>query len=179
MNNKDFFSKLASVGPDGKFMSYKNNDNRNENKNENNNENYNKKMHNNIKQKSDEIRQQEVKSTTVVDDEEEGQLAVDVYATPSMFVIESVIAGVKSEDIDVAITIDSVTISGKRTKDDRDSEREYLCQECFWGKFSRTIILPSEIDSEHAIASFKNGILRVTLHKILRDKPKKLKIRFD
>lgn len=175
MNDKDFFSKLAGVGPDGKFTNYKNNSNGNRNRNRNGNGN--KKMNTNIKQKLDEVEQQEVE--TVDNDEEEGQLAIDVYATPSVFVIESAIAGVKGDDIDVAITIDSVTIKGKRTKEDKDSEKEYLYQECFWGRFGRTIILPSEIDSDRATASFKNGVLRVVLPKILRNKPKKLRVRFD
>jgi len=172
MNDKDFFSKLAGVGPDGKFTSYKSNGNgKNGNGQNSNNKvetnSINKTMADNLEEKNEAV------------DEEEGQLAVDVYATLSAFVIESAIAGVKGDDIDVAITIDSVTIRGKRTKEEKDAEKEYLYQECFWGRFGRTIILPSEIDSDRATASFKNGVLRVVLPKILRDKPRKLRVRSD
>lgn len=195
MNEKDFFSKLAGVGPDGKFTGfssadssknnfYKPNKGNNGNGNGKNGENENKvetnlndkKMVGNFKQKSDDA---ERKENEAIDEGEEGQLAVDVYLTPAAFVIETAIAGVKGDDIDVAITIDSVTIKGRRTKEEKDSEREYLYQECFWGRFGRTVILPSEIDADRAVASFKNGILRVALPKILRDRPKKLRVRFD
>lgn len=183
MDEKNFFAKLAGVGPDGKFSGFSNSV-----KNNISNEINGRQSGKNFKLTADENSSEEnIKmekdlknnNSEVVEEQEEGQLAVDVYATDTSYVIESAIAGVKGEDIDVSITIDSVTINGKRSKEDKDSNKEYLCQECFWGKFTRTVILPQEIDADRAVASFKNGILRIVLPKIIRDKPKKLRVRFD
>lgn len=112
-------------------------------------------------------------------EEGEGQLTIDVYQTPEEVVVESTIAGVKPEDLDISITNEAVTIRGKREKTETIKDEDYFYQECYWGKFSRSIILPQEIDSEKAVASLKNGILVIRLPKLNRQKAKKLKIKFD
>ena len=109
--------------------------------------------------------------------ESEGQLTIDVYQTHNDIVIKSTIAGVKPEDIDVAITNDMVTIKGKRQKDEEVKTEEYYYQECYWGSFSRSVILPVEVDSDSAQASMKNGILTIRLPKIEKTKTKKLKVK--
>lgn len=91
-----------------------------------------------------------------------GQLAVDVYEKNRAMVIRAAIAGVRAEDIDVSVNNDMVTIKGVRRLDEEEPG-SYLYQECFWGGFSRTIILPSDVKAEGVKASIKNGILRVTL----------------
>ena len=96
-------------------------------------------------------------------DEPEGELALDVYQTPGAFVIESAIAGVNPEDIDVSITPESINIKGKRVKEEKVKTENYIHQECFWGKFSRSIILPQEVDPDKAQAGIKNGVLKITL----------------
>ena len=111
--------------------------------------------------------------------DEDGQLAIDVYQTPDEIVIESAIAGVKPEDLDIDISPDSITIRGKRLKEKRVSDEDYFYQECYWGKFSRSVILPQEVDAEKADAALKNGVLIVRLPKLDRQKSKKLKIKFD
>ena len=112
------------------------------------------------------------------DEGPEGQLTVDVYQTPDDIVIESAIAGVKPEDIDINVTNDSISIRGARHHD-KEEESDYLYQECYWGRFARSIILPQEIDPENAQVSFRNGILTVRLPKANRKKARKLKIRID
>ena len=111
-----------------------------------------------------------------VSDESEGQLTIDVYQTPSHIVIESTIAGVKDEDLDIDITAESVTIKGRREREEMVSGDDYIYQECYWGRFSRSIILPQEIDPENAEATLKNGILTIRLPKIDRQKAKKLRV---
>lgn len=98
-------------------------------------------------------------------DDYEGQLAVDVYQTKTTIVIRAAIAGVQAEDIDVSVNNDMVTIKGTRHVDDSVDTDAYLYQECYWGGFSRTIILPVEVKADKVSASLKNGILRVTLPK--------------
>ncbi len=112
-------------------------------------------------------------------EEGEGQLTIDVYQTPEEIVVESTIAGVKPEDLDISITSEAVTIRGKREKQETVQDEDYFYQECYWGRFSRSIILPQEIDSDKAVASIKNGILTIKLPKLNRQKTKKLKVKFD
>lgn len=112
-------------------------------------------------------------------DEAEGELAIDVYSTPASLVIESAIAGVKPEDIDVSISPESITIRGKRERIDKIKTESYIHQECYWGRFSRTIILPQEIDPDKSQANIKNGVLKITLPKANKEKTKKIKIKFE
>lgn len=112
-------------------------------------------------------------------DESEGELTVDVYQTATNFVIESTIAGVKPEDIDISLTPESITIKGKREKEERVKTENYIHQECYWGRFSRTIILPQEIDTDKTHAGIKNGVLKVTLPKLNKSKSKKIKVKFE
>ena len=94
-----------------------------------------------------------------------GQLAVDVYQTKDEIVIKSTIAGVKPEDIDIAINNDMITLRGKREKDHEVTDDDYYYRECYWGGFSRSIILPCEVKVDKIKASMKNGILSVVLPK--------------
>jgi len=112
-------------------------------------------------------------------DEPEGQLTVDVYQTPTEIIVESAIAGVKPEDIDVNVTTDSITIRGERQHAKEVKDDDYLYQECYWGRFSRSIILPQEVDPDGADVTLKSGILTVRLPKLNRKKAKKLKVKTD
>ncbi|MCX6800254.1 MAG: Hsp20/alpha crystallin family protein [Candidatus Falkowbacteria bacterium] len=96
---------------------------------------------------------------------EEGQLAIDVYETKNSFVVCSTIAGAKAENIEISINNDMLTIKGERAKKKIDHREtiNYLYQECFWGKFSRSIILPKEVRSDKIKADFEDGILTITL----------------
>lgn len=112
-------------------------------------------------------------------EENEGQLTIDVYQTPDAIVIESTIAGVEAEDLDIEITPELVNIRGERRRQEHVPEENYLYQECYWGRFSRSVILPQEIDPDKSSAELKNGILKIILPKINRAKTKKLKIKAD
>lgn len=107
---------------------------------------------------------------------EDGQLTIDVYQTPEEMVIKSTIAGVRSEDLDITIATDMVTIQGNRKKDDSISPEDYYYQELYWGPFSRSVILPQEVDTEGARAALKDGILTIRLPKFERGRTKKLRI---
>jgi HSP20 family protein len=111
--------------------------------------------------------------------ESEGQLTIDVYQTPSEIVIKSTIAGVKPEDIDISMTNDMITIKGTRQKDEEVKEEDYYYQECYWGAFSRSIILPVDVEVDQADASMKNGILTIRLPKIEKVKTKKIQIKAE
>lgn len=108
--------------------------------------------------------------------EYEGQLAVDVYQTKTAIIIRAAIAGVLAEDIDISVNNDMVTIKGMRHVDDDVAAHDFLYQECYWGGFSRTIILPVEVQADMVAASLKNGILRVTLPKNERPTTEPIKV---
>lgn len=105
-----------------------------------------------------------------------GQLTLDIYQTGKEIVIKSTIAGVKSEDLDISVTNDILTVKGVRVKDEEVKPEDYYYQECYWGPFSRSVILPTDADPDQIKASLKNGILTVRLPKIERTKTKKISI---
>lgn len=111
--------------------------------------------------------------------ESEGQLTIDVYQTPNEIVIKSTIAGVKPEDIDITMTNDMITIKGSREKDEEVKEEDYYYQECYWGAFSRSVILPVDVEADKAQAKMKNGILTIRLPKAEKVKTKKIEIRTE
>jgi len=108
--------------------------------------------------------------------ETEGQLAVDVYQTKDELVIKAPIAGVKPEDVDISITDDVITVKGHRSDSKEVESDHYFAQECYWGAFSRSVILPVATMSDKAQASFKNGILTVRIPKADQSKVRKIKI---
>lgn len=107
----------------------------------------------------------------------EGQLTIDVYQTDNDIVIKSTIAGVKPEDLDVSINNDMVTIKGERRSEEEVMDENYYYQECYWGSFSRSVILPVDVISDKSEASMKNGILTIRLPKADVNKTKKIQVR--
>jgi len=97
--------------------------------------------------------------------EEEGQLAIDVYQTDKKILVKSTIAGAKPENIKISLHNDLLTIKGSRSLNEEIREEDYLYRECYWGSFSRSIILPAEVDNKRVEAELKNGVLTITLYK--------------
>ncbi len=118
----------------------------------------------------------EEEMTSIVSEKEEGQLTVDIYQTPSEIVIIAPIAGIDVDNLDISLSGDMISIRGERKMEPKESEVDYLYQECFWGKFSRTIILPCEVQADKVKASLKKGILTIKLPKAEKNKVKKIKI---
>lgn len=109
--------------------------------------------------------------------EQEGQLTVDVFQDDENVLIQSTIAGVSPEDLDVSITNDMVTVRGERRQQYMVDPEDYFYQECYWGTFSRSIILPIEIDADRAEAKIKNGILTIRIPKANTAVTRKLKVK--
>lgn len=118
-----------------------------------------------------------VSSEAVSSDDAEGQLTIDVYQTDDAIVIKSTIAGVKPEDLDVAINNDMVTIKGERKNEEAVPDGNYYYQECYWGPFSRSILLPVDIIADKSEASLKNGILTIRLPKADTTRIKRIQVR--
>jgi HSP20 family protein len=98
-------------------------------------------------------------------DDLEGQLSVDVFQKGDAIVVKSTIAGVEPEDLEIFLNRDMLTIKGKREHAESVTHGEYFVRECYWGKFSRTIILPSDVKSEDAKATLKDGVLTIVMPK--------------
>ncbi|HOK34868.1 MAG TPA: Hsp20/alpha crystallin family protein [Candidatus Paceibacterota bacterium] len=108
--------------------------------------------------------------------EEEGELAIDLYETENELVLKSAIGGVKAENLDISITNDMITITGERQLEEKEEIKKIYYQECFWGRFSRAVILPKEVKSDSATAVIKNGILTIRLPKAEDNKKQGIKI---
>ena len=106
----------------------------------------------------------------------EGQLAVDVYQTDHAIIIKTAIAGVKPEDIKISIHNDVLTLRGERCAEEKIKDEDYYFRECYWGKFSRSIILPVEVKQDKIEAVFKNGVLTIILPKAKPEKTVRIKV---
>ena len=107
----------------------------------------------------------------------EGALNIDMYQTKDNVIIKSTIAGVRPDDIDITVANDMVTIKGSRTREEKITQDDYFYQECYWGSFSRSVIVPVDIDSEEIEADLKDGILTVIIPKAAKAKTKKVKVK--
>jgi HSP20 family protein len=114
---------------------------------------------------------------TPMADYEEGQLSLDVYETEKTIVVRSTIAGVKPDDLDITIDHDMLTIRGQRQDECEEKGREYLYRECYWGSFSRSVILPVEVDEKKIDATLENGVLTIILKKIKKSNKVGVKIK--
>ncbi len=105
------------------------------------------------------------------------ELPVDVYQTNGFVVVKALISGVSPNNVDISLTRDMVTVKGTR-EDEREVEDDgYFQKELYWGSFSRTILLPEEVDVEQAEAYEKHGVLVIRLPKINKAKQTKLKVK--
>lgn len=135
----------------------------------------------NIKEDGEDEEDEEDKEELSKDDREdesseEGQLTIDVYQSDNFIVVKSIVGGAKPEDLDVSITSDMVTIKGVRKNPDEVKPDNYYYQECFWGNFSRSVILPCDVKTDEVKAAMKNGILTVKLPKIEKNSSMKVKV---
>lgn len=109
-------------------------------------------------------------------DFEEGQLAIDVYQAGNDLIIKSTIAGARPQDIDITLSDDMLTIKGRREMDEFIEADNYLYRECYWGRFSRTIILPFPVEEDEIDVSLERGVLTIILPKSVSKKEVKLKV---
>jgi HSP20 family protein len=106
----------------------------------------------------------------------DGQLVIDMYETEKELVIQSAVAGIKNNKINIDLENDVLIITGERENPIKDNDKKYFTQECYFGPFSREIILPKEIDTGRIEAKIKDGILTIRMPKIERAKNKKIEV---
>jgi len=95
----------------------------------------------------------------------EGQLSCDVYQDQENIIVRSTMAGVNQKNLDISVSNDLLTIRGFREADEETKADDFYCREIYWGTFSRSIVLPQEVDQNKIEATLKNGILTVILPK--------------
>lgn len=111
------------------------------------------------------------------EEESDGQLTVDVYQTATDIVVQTMVAGVRPEDLSISITRDMITLRGRREETKSINDENYFIRELYWGTFSRTILLPEEVDIDGAEAMEKHGLLIIKLPKIDKQKQTNLRVK--
>ncbi len=129
----------------------------------------------NLKVKEEKIKTSE--SNWMEEENDEAELAVDVFQTANEIVIQTFVAGVKTEDLELSIARDMITIRGKRDEVRNIDEEDYFVKELYWGRFARTILLPQEIEPDEAEATEKHGLLTIKLQKVDKAKKNTIKVK--
>ena len=111
------------------------------------------------------------------EEEGEGELSLDVYQTASDIVVQTFVAGVRPEDLEINITRDMLTIRGKRQENHTIQHEDFFSKELYWGTFSRTVSLPQEIEPEEAEAMERHGLLTIRMPKVDKNKRSNLKVK--
>lgn len=106
-----------------------------------------------------------------------GELVIDVYQTDNDFIITSAVAGITIKDIDISVDKDMMIIKGHRPEPDANLSKKYFYQECYWGPFTRKIILPTDINIENTSAEMEKGILTIKIPKIVKAEKEKVDIK--
>jgi HSP20 family protein len=117
------------------------------------------------------------KEQWIEEENDEAELTVDVYQTNTEIIVQTMVAGVRPEDLELTISRDMITIKGKREESRTIEEDNYYVKELYWGKFSRTISLPQEVEPEEVEATEKHGLLTVKIKKVDKDKKSSIRIR--
>ncbi|MDO8560858.1 MAG: Hsp20/alpha crystallin family protein [bacterium] len=109
----------------------------------------------------------------------DGELTLDVLDEGTHFTVQAMVAGVHPEDIDISFNDDTFTIRGVRKQHHETHGKNYYAKELYWGKFSRSVVLPEEVDSEKVEANLKNGLLTVKIPKKSYGGTRKIKIKAE
>lgn len=102
--------------------------------------------------------------------------AVDLIDREKEILVRAELPGVNKEDVSISLTSDSITIQAQSKKEATEEKGDYRRREISSSAFSRSMWLPSEVDSDAAKASFKDGVLEITLPKVAEAKGKSVPI---
>ncbi|MGQ9456499.1 MAG: Hsp20/alpha crystallin family protein [Armatimonadota bacterium] len=103
---------------------------------------------------------------------------VDIMETPTDLIVRAEIPGVKREDVDVEVTPESLTIRGER-KFDMENKDQYLRVERHYGPFQRSFSIGVPVQADKVKATYKDGILEITIPKAEEVTPKKVEIKAE
>jgi HSP20 family protein len=114
-----------------------------------------------------------------VEDDREWLPSVDVSETKNDLVIKAELPGLDPKDIDISMNNGYLTIKGEKKHEKEEKEENYHLIERSYGSFTRSVRLPREVQGDKTTASFKNGILKITLPKSEEAKKKEIKIKVE
>ncbi len=101
----------------------------------------------------------------------------EVKETKDAYVFKADLPGIKESDLDISLTANRLTVSGKREEEQRSEEERFYTYERSYGTFSRSFTLPEGVDLDHADADLSNGVLTVSIAKKPEVKPKKIEVK--
>jgi HSP20 family protein len=101
---------------------------------------------------------------------------LDLYTTPESVIAKVALPGVKPEDVDITIADELVTITGSFKEEKETTEAGYVHKELSRGSFTRSFSIPTAVKAEAAKATFKDGLLTLTLPRTEEAKPKHVKV---
>lgn len=102
--------------------------------------------------------------------------AVDIEEDNENYLVKAELPGIINDDIKISVRGNLITLSGERKHTSETKTKTFHRIECSYGRFSRTIELPSDVDSDKVKATYKDGILTVTLPKPESTKPKEIEV---
>jgi HSP20 family protein len=103
--------------------------------------------------------------------------AIDMYQTNDDVVVKATLPGLKSEDVDITVTGETLTLRGEFKQNDEQKETNYHIREQRYGSFERSILLPTDVEANKAKADFDNGVLTITMPIAEAVKPKSISIK--
>ncbi len=119
--------------------------------------------------------------STAADNDDElapmtGQLAVDVYETKDKLIVKARTAGINKDDLDVSLSDNTLSVRGTLSAGHEEGAENYFLQECYWGEFSRSIVLPVPVVEDNIEAMLKDGVLTISFTKMQQDTVKKIPV---
>ena len=118
-----------------------------------------------------------VRPTRLWSELEHGGLALDVYQTAKDVIVKATVPGVKPEEVDISITGDTLTIKAEHEEEQEVKQEDYFHKERRYGTFSRSLLIPVQVNADKAEAVFENGVLTLTLPKVEEVKQKQIKVK--
>lgn len=116
-------------------------------------------------------------SNWIEEENDEAELSVDVFQTPTDIVIQTMVAGVKPDDLEISVARDTITVRGEREESRTIDEDNYFTKELYWGRFSRTISLPAEVEPEEVEATERHGLVTIKIKKVDKEKKNSVKVK--
>ncbi len=123
------------------------------------------------------VKKSPTENNWIEEENDEAELSIDVFQTPTDIIIQTMVAGVRPEDLELSVARDTVVIRGKREESRTIDEDNYFMKELYWGKFSRIISLPAEVEPEEVEATERHGLLTIKIKKVDKEKKSTVKIK--
>jgi HSP20 family protein len=101
---------------------------------------------------------------------------IEIKEENDHFLVRADLPGIRREDLDLTVTGNLLTLKGERKGETESKGKNYAYSERFYGAFSRTLELPTEVDANQVKATYRDGVLELVLPKTENEKPKQIKV---